>query len=181
MAAIPTLKTERLILRGPTKADFPDLLATWSDPEVVRHIGGVPFGDEDVWARLLKYVGHWELLGYGMWIVRDKDGGFVGEVGLFDLHRAIVPAIDVPEVGWVLARSAHGKGYATEAVRRILGWAEQHIRPRQFSCVIDVDNHASHRVADKCGFHRHAELTYKATPVIVYRRLATEVLEQTLL
>src|SRR5262245_48128521 len=102
MASIPTLKTEPLILPGPTRADFPGLLAMWSDPEVVKGIGGVPFGDEDVWARLLKYVGHWELLGYGTWIVRDKMGAFVGEVGLFDLHRAIVPAIDVPEVGWVL-------------------------------------------------------------------------------
>lgn len=143
----------------------------WSDPEVVRGIGGVPFGDEDVWARLLKYIGHWEVLGYGMWIVRDKAGAFVGEVGLFDLHRAIVPAISVPEVGWVLARAAHGKGYATEAVHRILVWAEQHVGPKQFSCIIDVDNRASHRVAEKCGFVREAELTYKATPVIVYRRM----------
>jgi RimJ/RimL family protein N-acetyltransferase len=172
MAAIPTLKTERLILRGPTKSDFPDLLAMWSDPEIVKGIGGVPFGDEEVWARLLKYVGHWELLGYGMWIARDKDGGFVGEVGLFDLHRAIVPAMVTPEVGWVLARAAHGKGYATEAVQRILAWAEQHLGPKLFSCMIDVDNRPSHRVAEKCGFVRHAELTYKATPVIVYHRPA---------
>jgi len=170
MAAIPTLKTERLILRGPTLTDFPDLLAMWSDPEVVRHVGGVPFADEEVWARLLKYLGHWELLGYGTFIVRDKAGAFVGEVGLFDLHRAVVPAIDVPEVGWVLARNAHRKGYATEAVQRILMWGEQHIGPKQFTCMIDVDNTASHRVAEKCGFSKQAQLTYKASPVIVYRR-----------
>ena len=171
MAAIPTLKTDRLILRGPTKSDFNDLLAMWSDPDVVRHIGGVPFSDEDVWARLLKYIGHWEMLGYGMWIIRDKDNRFVGEVGLFDLHRAIVPPIEVPEVGWVLAKTAHGNGYATEAVQKILTWGEQIIGPRQFTCIIDVDNKPSHRVAEKCGFVRHAELTYKATPVIVYRRM----------
>ena len=182
MAAIPTLKTERLILRAPTATDFPQLLALWSDPEVVRHVGGVPFTEEDTWARLLKYIGHWELLGYGMWIVRDKDGGFVGEVGLFDLHRAIVPAMEVPEVGWVLARAMHGKGYATEAVRRVLVWGEQHIGPLQFSCMIDVDNAASHRVAEKCGFVEHARMTYKAAPVVVYRRPASkEPQEHTLL
>jgi RimJ/RimL family protein N-acetyltransferase len=171
MAAIPTLKTDRLILRGPTRTDYPELLAMWSDPEVVRHVGGVPFSDEDVWSRLLKYLGHWELMGYGTWIVRDKAGAFVGEVGLFDLHRDVVPPLDVPEVGWVLARSAHGKGYATEAVQRILSWGEQHVSAKHFTCMIDVDNKASHRVAEKCGFHKAAQLTYKASPVVVYRRL----------
>lgn len=170
MAAIPTLETERLILNGPTLTDFADIAAMWSDPDVVRHVGGVPFGEEDSWARLLKYVGHWELMGFGTWIVRDKSGGFVGEVGLFDLHRDIKPKLDVPELGWVLVKRAHGKGYATEAVQKILAWGDEHVGPRAFSCIIDTGNHASHRVAEKCGFRKLTSTSYKGTGVVVYQR-----------
>jgi RimJ/RimL family protein N-acetyltransferase len=167
---IPTLETERLILKGPTVDDYPDIAATWADPEVVRYIGGVPFGAEDTWQRLLRYAGHWALLGFGSWIVREKTGGFVGDVGLLDLHRDITPKLDLPELGWVLAKRAHGKGYATEAVKCIIAWGEQHFGPRPFSCIIDTDNHASHRVAEKCGFRQIGTTTYKGAGVIVYRR-----------
>ena len=166
----PTLETERLILRAPSVDDFPDIVATWGDPVVVRHLGGGPFTKEDCWARLLRWAGHWTLLGFGTWIVREKSGAFVGDVGLLDLHRDIEPALEIPEVGWVLARSAHGKGFATEAVQRILAWGDAHFGPRPFSCIINTDNHASHRVAEKCGFRRVGETQYKGNTVIAYRR-----------
>ena len=168
--AAPTLETERLILSAPARTDFPEQVAMWSDPEVVRHIGGVPFSEEETWARLLKYVGHWELMGYGTWIVREKTGGFVGEVGFFDLHRSVTPQLDLPELGWVLARRAHGKGYATEAVQRIVAWGDQRFGRVPFSCMIDTGNTASHRVAEKCGFRRVATSTYKGAEVVLYRR-----------
>jgi RimJ/RimL family protein N-acetyltransferase len=170
MTAIPTLETERLILKGPTLDDYPDIAAMWGDPEVVEYIGGVPFKPEDTWARLLRYAGHWALLGFGSWVVRDKAGTYVGDVGLFDLHRDLEPKLEIPELGWVLAKHAHGKGYATEAVQRILAWGEQHFGPRPFSCIIDTGNQASHRVAQKCGFQQRAVAEYKGTPVVVYRR-----------
>jgi RimJ/RimL family protein N-acetyltransferase len=170
MAEIPTLETARLVLRGPSLTDFGDMVAMWGDPEVVRHIGGVPFSEEDTWGRLLKYVGHWQLMSFGTWIVRDKAGSFVGEVGLFDLHRDIAPKLDIPELGWVLARRAHGKGYATEAVHAILAWGDQQLGGKAFSCIIDEGNQASHRVAEKTGFVERARTFYKGTPVVMYRR-----------
>jgi RimJ/RimL family protein N-acetyltransferase len=172
MAAIPTLETQRLILTGPTLTDFADIKAMWADPEVVRHIGGVPFIEEDSWGRLLKYVGHWELMGFGTWIVREQTGDFVGEVGLFDLHRNITPTLELPEVGWVLAARAHGKGYATEAVQRALAWGEQQRGMRRFSAIIDIGNTASLRVADKCGFREITRTTYKDHPVVMLQREA---------
>ena len=85
MAAIPTIETSRLTLSGPMSTDFPDCYAMWSDPDTVRHVGGVPLTSEDVWGRILRYVGHWTLLGFGAWIARDKAGAFVGEIGFFRL------------------------------------------------------------------------------------------------
>ena len=102
----PVLTTARLILRAHTRDNFLDSHAMWSDPEVIRFIGGKPFTREEVWARLLRYAGHWAMLGYGYWVVREKQSGrFLGEVGLADYHREIEPSLaGTPEIGWALSR-----------------------------------------------------------------------------
>jgi RimJ/RimL family protein N-acetyltransferase len=73
--APPLLTTSRLTLRPHTRDDFLESYAMWSDPEVIRYIGGKPFTREEVWARLLRYAGHWAMLGYGYWVVREKESG----------------------------------------------------------------------------------------------------------
>jgi RimJ/RimL family protein N-acetyltransferase len=68
---------------------------------------------------VLRYAGLWTLVGLGYWVARDRaTGRFVGEGGLADFRRDLTPALgNAPEVGWVLAPWAHGRGLATEAVR----------------------------------------------------------------
>ena len=79
----PQLQTSRLVLSAHQAADFQDLVEMWGDPAVVRFIGGRPFTPEEVWTRLLRAVGHWPLMGFGYWVVRERAGGrFVGEAGL---------------------------------------------------------------------------------------------------
>jgi RimJ/RimL family protein N-acetyltransferase len=168
---IPTIETERLVLRPPVLADLPSSLSLWSDPEVVRFIGGVPATEEDVWGRLQRYVGHWHLLGFGMFVVCDKAGNYLGEIGFLDARRGMEPKLDAPEVGWVLRPSAHGQGIASEAVRALLAWGEVNIPVAQsFMCIIDPGNAPSIRVAEKMGFREIARTTYKNSPTIVFRR-----------
>ena len=154
--AAPTIETARLTLRGHVPADLADSAALWGDPAVTRYIGGRPSTEEEVWARLLRYVGHWSALGFGYWVVVERASGrFVGEVGLADFRRAIVPSFGgAPEAGWVLAPRAHGRGLATEAVRAALTWYEATFGPTRTVCMIDPDHAASLRVADRCGFRR---------------------------
>lgn len=122
----PLLETDRLIMRPHVRGDFDESFAMWSDPEVIRFIGGQPFSRGEVWARLMRYAGHWALLGFGYWVVRDKQRGrFLGEVGFADFQRQIEPPLEgTPEIGWALSPAAHGRGYATEAVRAALRWAD---------------------------------------------------------
>jgi len=170
---IPSLDTERLILRGHALSDFADSLAMWSDPLVTRFIGGGrPSTEEEVWTRLLRYVGHWALLGFGYWAVREKASGkFVGEVGFADLKREISPSIKgTPETGWVLSPSAHGRGLATEAVRAILAWAETHFEAPRTVCLIALDNLPSIRVAHKVGYREILRTTYKDAPTLMLAR-----------
>jgi RimJ/RimL family protein N-acetyltransferase len=168
----PVLTTPRLTLRPHAVSDFPDCAALWADPAVVRHIGGKPFTREEVWARLLRYAGHWSLLGFGFWVVRETASSrFVGEVGLADFHREIEPSFDgAPEAGWVLAPWSHGKGFATEAVRAVLAWAETNLSAQRTVCMIDPPNAPSLRVAAKCGYREWTRAKYKEAEVILFER-----------
>jgi RimJ/RimL family protein N-acetyltransferase len=145
----------------------------WADPRVVRYITGVPSTGAQTWMRLLTYPGLWGMLGYGYWAVEDRaTGTYVGDVGFADFRREIEPPIaGVPEIGWVLAPQVHGKGYATEAVRAALAWADEHIGVPRTVCIVDPQNLASIRVAEKAGFTEIARTTYKGDPTVMFERL----------
>jgi RimJ/RimL family protein N-acetyltransferase len=166
------LSTPRLTLRPHARADFADSISLWSDPDVTRHIGGRPFTREEIWSRLLRYVGHWAVLGYGYWTVRETASDrFIGEVGFADFQRDLDPSFgDAPEAGWVLAPWSHGKGFATEAVRAALAWADRELRAPRTVCMIDGANRASLRVAEKCGYVEWTRATYKGAEVLLFER-----------
>jgi RimJ/RimL family protein N-acetyltransferase len=170
---IPTLETQRLILRAYTVEDFPECAAMWADTEVVRFIGGQPSTEEQSWARLLRYIGHWQLLGFGFWAVFERaTGAFAGEIGAADFKRDIAPPIGNLETGWVLRRSMHGKGYATEALRAVLAWTDGQFPGKPTVCVIEPANIASLGVAKKCGYDEIGMRTYHGASVNILRRLA---------
>lgn len=167
---VPVLETPRLRLRAHTAMDFAASCALWADAEVVRHTLGRPATPEEVWSRLLRYLGSWSLLGYGYWVVEEKQSGvFVGEVGLSNLHRDIAPPIgDIPEIGWVLRPDHHGKGYATEAAQAVLDWVcEPPLSAARIACIINTENQPSIRVAEKLGFRASYTTTYRGEPTLV--------------
>ena len=167
----PRLETARLALRAHAAGDLDAVAAMWGDASVVRHISGTPSTREECWARILRYAGLWPVKGYGFWAVVDKaTGGFVGDVGLADFARDLSPPIyAAPEAGWVLSPKAQGKGYATEAMQAVLAWADAHLGTPTM-CMLDKDNAASVRVAEKCGYREFARATYKGSPTLIYRR-----------
>ncbi|HEX7839842.1 MAG TPA: GNAT family N-acetyltransferase [Kofleriaceae bacterium] len=166
----PILETPRLVLRGHRATDLDDAVSLWSDPEVTRYLGGKPLGREDVWSRVLRYIGHWAVAGYGFWHIRERaTDRFVGEAGIADFKRDFAFSFDgAPEAGWVFAPWSHGRGYATEAMTAVLTWSAA-AHPRTV-CVIYPDNAASIRVAARLGFRELARAEYKASPVIVFER-----------
>lgn len=168
----PPLETERLILRGHVEADFADSAAMWGDPDVTRFIGGRPFTEEEVWARLLRYVGHWQVKGYGYWVVRERAGGrFVGEVGFADFRRAITPPFgEAPEAGWALAAWAHGKGFGREAVQVLTSWGDQRFGGARTVCMISPENAPSIALAVRCGFREYARTRYHDDPTVLFER-----------
>ena len=175
MPAIPVLETERLTLRGHRLEDFCH----------VRRYVGRSYGDQGhvlegevsyrrgiPGAALLRYLGHWTLLGFGYWVVEEKATSlFVGEIGFADLKREMEGSLkDAPEIGWVLASRFHGRGYATEATLAAVAWGDAHFGPIQTTCIIDPENRASIRVAENCGYRELRRTTYRQQPALVFAR-----------
>mgnify|MGYP001312385652 CR=1 FL=1 len=171
MNEAPILETERLRLRGHVLGDFEGFAAMWAEEAVTRFIGGKPSTREEAWARMLRYPGHWALLGFGYWLIEEKTSGrFVGEGGFGNFKREIEPPLDAPEQGWALAPWAHGKGYASEAIGAMINWGESHFGRADFVCMIAPENAPSLRVAEKVGYREYARAEYKGGPSILLRR-----------
>jgi RimJ/RimL family protein N-acetyltransferase len=168
---IPVIETNRLLLRGHRMEDFEHSASMWADPKVTQHILEHPLTEEEAWFRFLRYAGHWALLGFGYWaIIEKQSGNFAGEAGFADYKREIEPSLKgVPEIGWVLAAHAHGRGLATEAVLAITAWGDEHFNSPT-ACIISPGNAASFRVATKCGYREERETTYHGHSVVMFSR-----------
>lgn len=167
---IPTLETPRLRLRPLAASDEADLIALDSDPEVMRYVGS-PAGvrspaDTAERARLRiresergdhEPLGFWRIEGradhafYGVGaLIRMPDGG--------DKRGAEEPDV---EVAYRLARSAWGRGVATEAAGALVAHALGPLALPRVVAVTYPENRASQRVLDKLGFERRGLRDYR--------------------
>ena len=171
-AGVPILETARAVLRPHRLDDFETYAAMWAEPAVTRFIGGKPRTREESWMRFLRHAGLWSLVGYGFWAIEEKaTGRFIGEAGFHDLKRDIEPSIEgVPEAGWALAPEAHGKGLASEVVRRVVSWGDETFPGAKTVCIIDPVNTASLNVAAKCGYREILRTTYQDKATIMLER-----------
>jgi RimJ/RimL family protein N-acetyltransferase len=161
----PQLETERLILKQFTLEDFHALMECWATPEMVKINGGESPTPEMVWTRLLRDIGHWQMLGYGYWAVFEKSTNrYAGSFGFQDAHRDITPALEYPEAGWTLMPEVWGKGYATEALAAILQWADKTFSS-PVCCIIDEENKRSNYLAERFGFQFQHYAHYRGKQV----------------
>ena len=170
----PVIETERLRLRRWQKADFRPYHAILQHPDVHRHFGPEPMGQEECWRRIMAGAGGWEVNGFGSWAVeRQSDAKLVGSIGLFTAWRELEPEFgDDPEMGWIFAQEVHGQGMAHEAAQAALSWAEAHLAPTPIWAIIAPANEPSLKLAQRLGFKRVHETLYNDDPTVVLRRPA---------
>lgn len=165
------LLTDRLTLTPVQLNDLDDLIALWGDPVFATAIFPAPLTSEDVWFRLLRDVGHWQVKGHGNWSIRETaTGDYVGSVGVLDYRRILEPAFDAPELGWGVAPRFQGKGLAFEAVSAALAWCDDTLKAPRTVCMISPDNAPSHALAARVGYRPYAETLYKGSPVVLLER-----------
>jgi RimJ/RimL family protein N-acetyltransferase len=163
VVVIPTLETERLLLRPYRNEDFEPMAAFFADP--VSSFYGGPCARDEAWRKFAVYSGHWLLRGYGPWAVEEKaTGTYVGTCGLWFPEGWIAP-----EITWALVPGNYGRGFATEAARGALNAAYTRFGWTTAVSVIAVANPASIAVAERLGAVREETIEYRYGPAYVYR------------
>jgi len=170
---VPTIETERLILRKAHARDVDAVCALWADPAVTRYISGDPLARRQAWMGMLHFLGHWDVYGYGGWHVEEKSSGaFIGQVGFQQFVRGIDATREhLPEAGWVLAPAMHGRGYAGEAVAAMIDWADASLDLPQTVAIVHPDNVASLRVAERSGYREVDRTDYATKPIVLFERV----------
>ena len=164
--AIPTLETERLIMRAWTAADAAPFAVMCADAELMRYVGGV-MGRTDAWQRMAVYAGHWHLRGFGPWALQDKSSGqLAGYCGVYDPD-----GWPEREINWGLARPFHGKGLIQEAATRARAYAYDTLGFKTITSCIDMDNAPSKAVAARLGATLDRTVEFRGRPYGVFRHI----------
>ena len=146
---IPTLETDRLILRGFRADDIDAYAAMVADTEVSQFmsLSGKPMDRLGAWRSIAITLGHWQLRGFGQWAAEEKETGtFVGRLGLY--YPESWPG---REVGYALAREHWGKGYATEGAAAARDHAFETLGWDEIISIISPANPRSKAVAERIG------------------------------
>lgn len=148
------LQTARLRLWRPRPEDARAIFDRYaSDSAVCRFLSWPRHASvEDTEAFLGFSRAEWERWPAGPYLIATRsDGRLVGSTGL---------AFETPwraATGYVLARDAWGRGYATEALGAMVGLAPS-LGLRRLEALCHTEHRASRRVLEKCGFLREGVL-----------------------
>ncbi|WP_066952152.1 GNAT family N-acetyltransferase [Streptomyces lushanensis] len=146
------LHTDRLVLRRWQDSDLEPWAAMNADPEVREHLGDLLTREQSD-ASVAQFQAEFDRRGYGWWAVQLRaTGGFIGFAGLDQVDDGM-PFTGV-EIGWRLARSAWGQGYATEAALAGLAFGFETLGLHEILAVTTATNLRSQAVMRRIGMSR---------------------------
>ena len=153
MKAPERVETARLVLRRPLPHDAEAIFARYaSDPEVTALLSWPRHRSvEDTRAFLELSDAEWERWPAGPYLIEAREGRLLGSTGF--AFQTPLHAV----TGYVLARDAWGRGYATEALAAVVSLAPT-LGLRRLEAECHAAHAASVRVLEKCGFVREALL-----------------------
>lgn len=144
------LETPRLLLRQLTMDDLDALAALYRDPDVRRYFPDGTLTHDEAREELAWIIDvYYGRYGFGLWATIHKESGeFIGRCGL--IPWTIDGRAEV-EVAYLLARPYWGQGLATEAAQAIMRYGFDELKLSRLICMVDPENLASQRVAEKIG------------------------------
>lgn len=163
MPEIPTLNSERLLMRPPSYEDWPEFRDLMQSARA-RYMGG-PFSTVHAWGDFCHGIALWHMFGFGSLSI-DLVGTkrCIGRVEV-----SFGPRYPEPELGWQLFEFAEGYGYAFEAATEMRNWAVKERKLDTLVSYIDPDNARSRNLAERLGA-RLDETAEKQDPGdLVYR------------
>lgn len=159
------LETARLILRPLTFADTDHLLGILSDPEAMRHYPQV-YNREETEGWITRIRAMYERCGHSFYACLLKESGeFAGICGIL---QQTVDDVEEKEIGYLFLRKFWNRGYASEAAQFWRDYAFNVMGRTRMISLIDPDNIASRRVAEKNGMHIEKQADFKGSRVDVW-------------
>lgn len=160
---VPTLQTERLILRPMRGEDLQPYCALMASPRAI-YMGG-PHDEIAAWRMFCQDIALWTIYSHGgLMIDLKSNGACIGQVGIN--HGPLFPE---KELGWFLYDGFEGYGYATEAAAAMKHWAFGTLRLDTLVSYVDQGNLASASVARRLGGVEHAEAKRQDPVDLVFR------------
>jgi len=161
------LETDRLLLRHLEPDDLDDLFALYCDPDMRRYIPDAPRTLAETREQLAWFEnGHPRHPELGLWATIHKETNrFIGRCGL--LPWTIDGRFEV-EVAYMIAKTHWGQGLGTEAAQGIRDYGFESLGLARLICLIDHDNQASIRVAEKIGMAFEKEGRDEIGPFLLY-------------
>jgi len=163
------LETNRLILRHQELEDIDDLITLYCDSDIVKFIPDAPRNYEETREELEWHMnGHPKHPELGLWATIHKETGkFIGRCGLLPW---IIDGQDEVEVAYLISKAYWKQGLGTEAAKAILNYGFEKLNLTRLICLIDKDNLASIKVAEKIGMVFEKESRDETGPFLVYSR-----------
>ena len=169
------IRTPRLRLRPLENTDLPFLTRLLGDASAMRHFGRV-FTAEDCRAWVDRQRARYDAVGYGYWLAEEADTGRpVGQAGV--LATVVGDAPPEPALGYILAREAWGRGYATEAAEACCAWAFRALKPERVITLIRPENGPSLRVAERLRLRQQTNVMFGGFEHILFERRRADQVE----
>ena len=148
----PTIRTDRLTIRKLCADDIPALKEWMADKGIYTYWGKGP-GKTDRNPELLFEKEDRPSKSFHLGIELNDTGKVIGEIWVY-----LIESDRMAKIAYRLGKRYHGKGYATEAVRAVIGFCFENTELRRIWTDVDVNNTASCKVLEKCGFTREGTI-----------------------
>ena len=174
------IDTSRLRLAPIRAADLEEYVALWAEPDAMRYWGtGGPWEREVAQRHFDASLTYWRDHGFGKRsIVEQETGHWIGyaEIATIDFWDGF--AADDVEIGWMLAPSAWGRGFGTEAATAVRDEAFERVGLDQVFALYYPDNVASGRILEKLGMTYERDIFDRAGDSLRAFRITRERWEQ---
>jgi len=152
----PVLETERLILREITAEDANAIFSCFSDERVTEHYGSEPFQNiEEAMTLIENFSVNFQekrTIRWGIELKNNKE--LIGTLGFHAWARKHKKA----EIGYEIHPDYWRKGYASEAIDKVIEYGFNMMDLTRIGAIIYVENKASYRLLEKLGFQREGIL-----------------------
>lgn len=169
------LETSRLILRHQSPDDLDSLFALYCDPDVSKYIPDAPRNYEEAREELEWHMnGHPKHPELGLWATIHKETNkFIGRCGLLPWT---IDGQNEVEVAYLINKANWGQGLGTEAARAILDYGFEKLNLSRLVCLINKENLASIKVAEKIGMTFEKEGKDEMGSFFLYSRIRPPIL-----